>query len=271
MSAFTILILPCTIFYKPPFSFSSMYIDIHCHLEMCENLAAVMGRVRAASVTIMLAQGVKPEANRQVLELAKQYKEVKAALGLYPIDALAMSDNDIDREFDFIRKHRKEITAIGEVGLDYKEDEKQHDRQKYLFRRLIKLALELDKPLIIHSRKAEEETMALLEEAHAKKVILHCFSGKLSLIKKSYEQGWFLTVPTNVTFSEHFQMLAKAVPLNQLFCETDAPYLHPDKAWPNEPANVVRAYQMLAQLKGISLSDVEMMLMKNYERLFGRA
>lgn len=247
------------------------YIDVHCHLEMCENLAAVMGRGRAAGVTAIIANGVKLEANRRVLELAKQYKEVKAALGLYPMDALAMSDDEIDKELDFIRMHRREIAAIGEVGLDFKEDEKEHVRQKYILRKIVKLALELDKPLIVHSRKAEEEAITLLEEAKARKVILHCFSGKQSLIRQAYEQGWFVTVPTNVTFSEHFQMLARMVPLSSLFCETDAPYLHPDKQWPNEPALVVRAYEMVAQLKGLSLEDVAIVIARNYEKVFGKA
>ena len=246
-----------------------MFIDIHCHLEMCENLAAVMERARAAGVRVIVAQGVKPETNRRVLGFAKQYKEVKAALGLYPIDALYLDDDALDREFDFIREHRKEVAAIGEVGLDFKEDEQQHDRQKYLFRKILALARKVDKPLIIHSRKAEEEVVTLLEEAKMTQVILHCFSGKLRLVERAYNHGWYLTVPTNVVFSEHFQHLARAVPLTHLFCETDAPYLHPDKGWPNEPANVVRAYETLAKLKGVPLDDVRMMITKNYEKVFG--
>ncbi len=267
-----------------------MYIDVHCHLDFCENLASVITNARAANVKVMIAQGVKPESNRAILELAKYTREIKVALGLYPIDALALTDAAIDTELDFIREKRMSIAAIGEVGMDFKEenslraienqspqdsrdfkeDEKEHDRQRFIFRKIVRLAQELKKPLIVHSRKAEEACIEILEKENAEQVIMHCFSGKWKLVERVVANKWFLTIPTNVTVSEHFQRIAREIPLTHLFCETDSPYLHPDKAWPNEPALVVRAYQELAKIKGIPIEDVAAVLQRNYEKVFGK-
>lgn len=246
------------------------FIDVHAHIEMIEmSIEKIVGRANDAGVGIIVAQGVKPESNRKVLEFAEKHKEIKAALGLYPIDALKMSDNDIENELDFIRQNKKKISAIGEVGLDYKEDEKEQDRQTKIFRKIVSLALELDKPLIIHSRKAEKEILEILEEMKARKVIMHCFSGKFSLVERIVKKGWSLTIPTSVKNSEHFQKIAGMVPIEQLFCETDSPYLHPNKEWPNEPANVVVSYEKIAEIKKMKLEDVRDKIFENYVRMFG--
>ncbi len=250
-----------------------MYIDIHCHLDMCEHeseLGGIIGRARTTGVGVILAQGVNPASNRRVVELATQSKEVRCALGLYPIDALALSDEAIEQELDFIREKRNVFTAIGEVGLDFKEDETQHERQIYIFKKAVALAKELGKPLIVHSRKAEEACIEILEQLKAERVVMHCFSGKWKLVEKIIANGWFLTIPTSVISSEHFQRIAREVPLTHLFCETDAPYLHPDKQWPNEPALVVRAYEKLAEIKGIEVEDVAKVIERNYEKVFGK-
>lgn len=270
-----------------------MFIDVHCHLDFCEKegtLSTCIERARAAGVTAMVAQGVNPTSNRRVLELARRTGEVKAALGLYPIDALAMNDAEIEKELNFIREKRNEIIALGEVGLDFKEqnslravenqipqdsrgfkeDEKEHERQKDIFKKIIALAAALQKPLIVHSRKAETECIEMLQEQKAEKVIMHCFSGKWKLVEQIVANGWYLTIPTSVVSSEHFQRIAREIPLKNLFCETDAPYLHPDKAWPNEPSLVVRSYQKLAEIKGIPLDDVKAVLARNYEKVFGK-
>ena len=97
---------------------------------------------------------------------------------------------------------------------------------------------------------------------------MHCFCGKWSLAERIRNNGWFLTVPTSVTKSEQFQRVAKEMPLSQLFCETDAPYLHPEKGWPNEPTLVVESYKKIAELKNIPLEQVKKTLAGNFTRLF---
>mgnify|MGYP002066923431 CR=1 FL=1 len=223
------------------------FIDAHCHLDMCKGeIGEIIKRAEAKEVKIIITQGVNPLANRKALELAKRYPAVKVALGLYPIDALSLSDREIDAEFKFIKENQKKIIAIGEVGIDFKEDDKEHERQKKIFAKIIELSKEIDKPLIVHSRNAEKECIELLIERGVKKVIMHCFCGKFSLVNEISKQGWFMSIPTNVKSSEHFQNIIMNIPLENLFCETDSPYLHPDKLHNNEPVNVIVSCKSLA-------------------------
>lgn len=247
-----------------------MFIDIHNHIDFYKDdeIEGIMERAKKVNVGIILVNGVKPENNRKILRLARKYKEIKMAWGLYPIDALSMKDKDIEEEIDFLRANKEEIKAIGEVGLDYKEDEKEHERQKEILRKIVKTAIELDKPLIVHSRKAEKETIELLEEMKAKKVVMHCFNGNLKLVERIISNKWFLTIPTNVVFAEHFQKVIALCPIEQLFCETDSPYLHPRKERNNEPANIVESYKKIAEIKKMDLKDVEKKIEENYRRVF---
>ena len=243
------------------------YIDIHCHLDLCKDLPQVMNRTRTAEVKFILTHGTNPASNRQSLVISTDYPEVKAALGLYPIDALALDDATINAEIAFIRRHVSDITAIGEVGMDFKEDATQHERQKEIFRKFIQLSQEIKKPLIVHSRHAEQECIELLEAERAKNVVMHCFCGKWKLVERILDNGWFLTIPSNVTFSQQFQHIAKAIPITQLFCETDAPFLHPEKQRDNDPSNVVVSYRTLATLKGVPEEEIQTLMAENWLRL----
>lgn len=246
-----------------------MFIDVHCHLDMLKDLDSVVDRARKAEVGAIIAQGVDIETNRHVLDLVSKYKEVKAALGIYPMDALKMKDSEIDGEIEFIRKNSKKIVAIGEVGIDFKEDSKEHERQKKIFRKFVSLSMDLDIPIIIHSRKAEEECIEILEEMKARKVVMHCFCGKRKFVERIKNNGWYITVPTSVIRSQQFQEIALNYPIDRLFCETDAPFLHPFKGDKNEPSLVVESYNKIAELRSLDLKKVEKQIEKNYKNLFG--
>lgn len=244
-----------------------MFIDAHCHFDLLDTDKAISA-ARKAHVTCIISNGINPETNRKTLELSKQYPEVRAALGLYPTEALALSDATIKKELAFIRSNAESIVAIGEVGMDFKEDLEHHNKQRSLFSNIIELSNSLHKPLIVHSRKAEEACIELLEKHQARQVVMHCFSGKMSLVKKIISNGWTLTIPTCVKTSEHFQNVIALTPMNQLLCETDSPYLHPDKGWPNEPAQVIESYKMIAKIKNLSLKEIEKQLEINANALF---
>lgn len=252
-----------------------MFIDAHCHLDMLakEGIAVKKAVANAVKkdVEIIIVNGINPEHNREILELSEEFSEIKSALGMYPIDALKLSGKEIDDEIEFIRKNKNKIIAIGEIGLDLKEDElhKGFDKQKKTFEKFVKLAIEMKKPVIVHSRKAELETVELLEEVGAVRVVMHCFSGKMILVDRIVKNGWCLSIPANVRYSQQFQDVVKRVPVENLFCETDSPYLHPFKEWPNEPANVVESYKKIAEIKGLSLKEVEKKIEENYKRIFG--
>lgn len=244
-----------------------MYIDVHCHLDLLKNIDKVLEQTRKAGVGIIVANGTDFETNRKVLDFAEKFDIVKAALGVYPIDALKMSDKGLDGEIEFIRKNKNKIIAIGEVGIDFKESD-EIKKQEENFRKFIFLAKELDKPIIVHSRKAEERCVKILEELMAKKVVMHCFSGKFSLVKRIVENGWFLSIPGNISHSQQFQKIVLEMPLNNLLCETDAPFLHPSRHGENSPENVIFCYQKIAELKKLSLEEVERKIQENYKRLF---
>lgn len=248
-----------------------VFIDVHCHLDRCKgNSEEIISRARNANVGIIVNNGVGKDTNKKTLELSKKFGEIKAALGIYPIDALKLTDKEIDSEIDFIRKNKEKVVAIGEVGLDFKES-KEIDKQIKNLSKFIDLAKELDVPIIVHSRKAEKECVELLEKTGAKKVIMHCFSGDFKLVEKIKNNKWSFSIPAIVKFSEHFQKLAREIPIEQLFCETDSPYLHPEKKTNNEPALVVEGYKKIAEIKGISLRECESKIENNYNNLFGKA
>jgi TatD DNase family protein len=245
-----------------------MFIDSHCHLEMLKDIESVVERAREKKVGIIVYNSINLETMKYALELGAKYKEIKVALGIYPIDALNLSDRELDREIEFIRKNKKKIIAMGEIGIDLKES-KEFDKQKINFLKFVKLARELDLPMFIHSRAAEEKVIEILEQEKAEKVVMHCFCGSLKLVDRIVKNKWSLSIPTNITFSEHFQKVVERVDLNNLVCETDSPFLHPVKGIrDNEPANIVESYRMIAKIKKISLKECEENIEQNFKRLF---
>jgi TatD DNase family protein len=220
------------------------------------------------NVKIIVA-GIDAKSNRKILEIKRENPQVEICLGIYPTETLKLSGREINSEIEFIKKNKDEIVAIGEVGLDLKENSQETlEKQKENLSKFVQLAKELNKPIIIHSRKAEEECVNLLEKLNYKKVVMHCFSGNFKLVKRIIENNWILTIPTSVKNSEHFQKVIELVPIKNLLCETDSPYLHPDKKFPNEPANVIESYKKISEIKKIPLKEVEKILEKNYANFF---
>lgn len=247
-----------------------IYIDVHCHLDMCNDLDDIIVKSKENKIRI-LSNGVNIKSNRFHVNLKKENPNIKIALGLYPIDALELSDKEIDEEIQYIKKLNKNdqvVSAIGEVGLDFKFDKDNMERQINIFEKFILLSKELDIPIIVHSRKAEIECIELLEKNNVKKVIMHCFSGKKKLVQRIEKNGWFLSIPTNIVNSTQFQDNAKNVSLNNLFCETDAPYLHPFKEQNNKPYLVVEAYKKIAEIKGITIDELKNLIFLNWQRIF---
>ncbi|MFH1452084.1 MAG: TatD family hydrolase [archaeon] len=245
-------------------------IDVHAHLESMrfdKDIDDVISRARDVGVRVILNSGTGPKNNRKTLEISEKYDIVKCSFGMYPVGNLS---KDIDSEIDWIENHKDICFAIGEIGLDYEGDEreKNSDRQKELFRKMLNLAKKLDKPVVIHSRKAEEDVIKIMEAEGMKKVVMHCFSGKKSLIKRCVENGWFLSVPPVITRLQHFQTLVSIVPLGQMLTETDAPYLSPVAGERNEPANVAVTIKEIAKIKGISEEEVAEAIFNNAKRLF---
>lgn len=248
-----------------------MIVDIHAHMTYKgyrDDIDFVIKRAEKEGVVTIISAGTNHENNVATLELAKKYKIIKPALGLYPLEALELSDKEIDFTLKFIKKNKKKIIAISEVGIDYHSITDQNERQKMLFQKIIKLGEETELPLIVHSRKAEVDVIELLEKSKLKKVIMHCFGGNLKLVKRIENNGWFLSIPTNIVFSSHFQAIVKDTSISNILTETDAPYLSPIKGTRNEPSFIKHTIKKIAEIKSLDVKEVENMIYMNFQRLF---
>ena len=260
-----------------------MLIDTHCHLthdDFKKDFDAVIERAKQAGFAAILCSGINRPTNEQTLALAKKYPMIKASLGLYPIDLIGLAPDEIglsyqkninlDDELEFIQKHLKETTAIGEVGLDYywSKEEFEHKKQRENFQKIIEFVEKINKPIVVHTRKAEADCIAMLEASKIKHVLLHTFEGNKKLIKKAADLGYFFSVPTKVAHDQHFQMLVSMVDINQIFTETDAPYLSPIKGQRNEPAFIAHSIKKIAEIKKISEKEVEDTIYKNFNNVF---
>ncbi len=254
-----------------------LLVDVHAHLDdarILDDAHSIVERAKQAGVAVIVTNGVSAKTNRAALELAERFDIVEAALGIYPQEAERMSDLELEQEIDFIREHSKDIAAVGEVGLDLHwtkaEEEEKLKRQRYCFGRMIGLATERDQPLIVHSRKAEEECIDMLEQHDAKKVIMHCFSGSRRLVEQIIKNQWYFSIPANIGKSEQFQSIVRLAPLNQLLTETDAPYLSPYPGRLSEPSFVAKTVEVIAKIKGFNSHEVIQNIFANYQRLFCR-
>ncbi len=268
-----------------------MLIDVHCHLDHYmykKDLKEVLARAGKLGIKTITA-GIDNNTNKICLDIANTYDNVFVSLGFYPADSLDREGyyeenpdakiTSVEEEIEFIKqqKDNKKFIAIGEVGLDLFTG-KDIEKQKQDFKKLIDLAIELGKPIVIHSRNAELEALSVLSEYEGKikaeKFILHCFSGKKVLIREAIRRGYSFSIPTNIVRSSSFKQLVKICPIEQIFTETDGPYLSPfkneDKSFNrNEPANIVESIKVIAEVKQISEKEVEAAIGANFERVFG--
>ena len=247
-----------------------MFIDIHSHIDICKDIDTFIKNAKKKNVKILTA-GTNPKSNKEILKLKIKYPEINICLGIYPIDALKISEKEMDSEIEFIKKNKEKISAIGEVGIDLKHaKEDSLETQKENLKKFGNLAKELDIPIIIHSRKAEKECIELLEKLNYNKIIMHCFSGNMKLVSRIINNNWNLSIPANVKHSEHFQKIVEVTPIENLFCETDSPFLHPDKLRDNEPSNVIESYKKISEIKNLPLVEVEKQIEENYNELFNQ-
>jgi len=261
-----------------------MHADCHTHLTdpaFADDLPEVIARARAAGVRWMVTNGTDPPSNRAALALAEAHPEILPALGIYPVDAVAnevlasgpelpweQQPCDVEAELAFIDAHADAAVAIGECGLDGHWVAEHMERQRQVFSALIDLALRHDRPLIVHSRRAEAAAIEMLLERGATRVDLHCFSGRFKLARRACEAGFYCSIPANLRNNELFRKMARELPLDRLLTETDAPYLAPERGTRNEPAHVAATVAAIAELRQMAEAEVEAALEENFRRLF---
>lgn len=262
-------------------------MDVHTHLtheKFRADQAAVIARAKAAGLGAIVVNGLEPQSNREILELAKD-PVIKAALGIYPVDAVndrlpegfpfPVARFDVTAEIQFIREQARagKLVAVGECGLDgHWLAEDTFKAQEAVFEELIDVAIESDLPVIIHTRKLEQRAIDILATLGVKKVDFHCFGGKVKLALSAAEKhGWFFSIPANATVNEAFRKMLRDLPLERVLTETDAPYLPPAKGNRNEPANVVGTVKLFAELRGMTEAEGKSRIWMNYQALFGAA
>ena len=244
-------------------------IDSHTHLDACEPPdRELVDAAASAGVVAMLTVGTDADSCRAALAAAERFPAVHAAVGCHP-NVAQLLDVGLLRE---LASHPR-CVAIGETGLDYYRDRAPRELQLAAFEAQIELAHELRKPLVIHTRAAAEDTLAVLRrDASGLAVIMHCFSMPEHL-DECVEAGWWISFAGNVTYPSAADLAAAVarVPAQRLLVETDAPYLAPQsrRGKPNEPAAVVETARFLAARRGVEPAELEATLERNAAELFG--
>jgi TatD DNase family protein len=241
-------------------------IDTHAHLEPAE-APAVLDRARAAGVDRVVVVATTVAQARATVALAEANDGVYACLGVHPHEAGAPADLDELRE---LLGHGRAV-AVGETGLDYFRDYAPRDAQRALFGRELALARELDKPVVIHTRAADDDTVAALVHFDGT-VVLHCFSSP-ALLEPALERGWYVSFAGNVTYPKapELREAAARVPTDRILAETDSPYLAPQpvRGKRNEPAYVVHTLDALAAARGEGADELASRIDDNATAAFG--
>lgn len=246
-------------------------IDSHCHLEMFkEELSDVVRRAYDSGVSTIVTVASDVESLDEVVKIAEQYPMVYATVGIHPHDAKDFNDKVLKKIFELSR-HPK-VIAIGEIGLDYHYDNSPREAQKSAFVRQLELARDLGLPVVVHSREAFDDTIKILKESGVSRGVLHCFSGNLSQAKKAIELGFLISISGVVTFknAKKIKEVAQFVPDDYLLIETDAPYLAPEpmRGKGNEPAFLIYTARELAELRGLTVEDIDRITTVNTYKLF---
>jgi TatD DNase family protein len=244
-------------------------IDTHAHLDALEDVDGAVDRARKAGVTRILSVGTDVERVKQTLALADEYEGVYAIVGVHPHEAGRAGDADL-AELDALRVHEK-VVAIGEIGLDYYRDYAPHDAQRRIFDRQLELAAAARLPIVIHTRAADDDTVAALAGFDGT-VVLHCFSSP-PLLEPALERGWYVSFAGNVTYpkAEELRRAAQDVPGARILAETDCPFLAPQpvRGRPNEPAHVLHTLATLAETRDVDVDELEAQLDRNAAECFG--
>ncbi|MYL51603.1 YchF/TatD family DNA exonuclease [Halobacillus litoralis] len=253
-----------------------MLFDTHVHLnadQFEEDLEETIERAQESGVQYMTVVGFDRKTIPKAMEIAERYENIYAAVGWHPVDAIDMTDEDL-QWIEELSQHPK-VVAIGEMGLDYHWDKSPKDVQKEVFRKQIRLAKKVKMPIIIHNREATDDIVEILKEENASEVggIMHCYSGPVETAQECIDMNFMISLGGPVTFKNAKlpKEVAKAVDLKHLLVETDCPFLapHPNRGKRNEPAYVKLVAEQIAELKGISYEEVSETTTSNALEFFG--
>ena len=236
-----------------------MLFDSHCHLykEYYDDIESIIIKAKDKGVEKYISDATNIDTCYEMIELANMYPDIYITLGIHP--------EEVDDSFQELKKivmdnlNNEKFVAIGEIGLDYHYEGYNRDKQIELFEEQLKLAEEIDKPVVVHSREAFEDTYECLKKYKVRGVI-HCFDGTLEQYKKYEKLGFYIGVDGNVTFKNSTTRdVIKEVPMDRILLETDSPYLtpEPDRGKTNDPSYIYVIARYIAELKNIDINDVK--------------
>ena len=258
-----------------------IFVDSHCHIDgeaFDSDRDEIVERAKDAGVKMMLTVGTGNPHNGEIgraVAVAERYENVFASVGVHPHDAKEYNDKAENYLIDLVKSSNK-VIAWGEIGLDFYYEHSLRDVQADVFRKQIKIARELDLPIIIHSREADDETVEILTEKCSDKNfrggVMHCFGGTAAMAERLMDIGFLISFAGNVTFkkAENLREAARVVPLDKLLIETDCPFLAPapHRGKRNEPKFVVETAKFLADLYGIEVEKLANQTTRNFLDFF---
>jgi len=256
-----------------------MLVDTHAHLyldQFDEDREAVLSRARDARVESIVMPAIDVPSIQQAVDLCEAHDGLYAMAALHPSETEEATDEDFDRVKEWC--DHPSIVAVGESGLDYYWDRSFDDRQQAFFRRHIRLAIEVDLPLVIHNREATDDILDILEEEHAAtnhpekmRGILHCYVDPPEVAERAWDLGFYVGVGGIMTFSNSdVDDHVAGVPLDRIVVETDSPYLapEPNRGDRNEPAYVRHVADTLARVKDVPVQEVEAVTTENARAIY---
>jgi TatD DNase family protein len=252
-------------------------IDTHAHLDddaFVEDRESVLTRAWTAGVEAVVSIGTGRDSSRNVVRMAEDHPKIFAVVGVHPTAAQELDDAVFDDLRQMARSSK--VVGIGETGLDYYWKTCPPDVQQQAFRRLLRLAVEMNRPAIIHNRDAHDDVLRILEEEKARHDrlygIMHCFSGDESQLRRSLALGFYISIAGNVTYRKSaLPSLVPLIPDDRILAETDSPYLTPvpHRGKRNEPAHMLLTVTKLAECRNVSVDVMSRCIAENARRVYG--
>lgn len=251
-----------------------MIFDTHAHYDSGAFNADrfdILASMPEKNVGLIVDPGCDLESSRAAIALAEKYSFVYAAVGWHPEDMDKLTDEGFDETIKLM--HHPKCVAVGEIGLDYYWDAEHKDEQKALFIRQIELALELDKPVIVHDREAHGDSFDIVSRYPELRGVFHCYSGSAEMAAELLKRGWYLGFDGPITYKNARKALEvlQMCPLERMVIETDSPYLTPvpNRGKRNDSSNLKYVIDRIAEVKGVSASEIECATFENGKKLFG--
>ena len=244
-----------------------MFIDVHCHLELFEDLEKVINESASNGIKLIFSSSVDLNSMKKNIEISKKFDEIECCLGIHPSNTLSMNQKEIDSSIEFLKENINFAVAVGEIGIDFKhaETEEQKLKQIKFYRQQLVIAEENSLPAVIHSRFGEKKSLEILASFNGK-VLLHWFDGNKQTFSEGINRNYFFSVGPAIIFNEEYLRKALEIPLELLLLETDSPVeFNGEQA---KPFWIKKVAEKLAEEKQVPLKEIEEQTTKNAIKFF---